>query len=58
MDVPEIVFVAELLPVQAEVMLEPGALTSTHDPTFEYEASTSELVVAPTVAASAVLAGE
>jgi hypothetical protein len=58
MDVPEIVFVAELLPIHAEVMLEPGALRSTQVPKFEYEASESALVVAPTVTASAVRAGE
>jgi hypothetical protein len=30
--VPEIVFVAELLPIQSDVMSSPGAYRSTHDP--------------------------
>jgi hypothetical protein len=52
------VFVAELLPIQADVIPTPGALTSTHGPWFENDARASELLVAPTVVAAGVRAGE
>ena len=58
MDVPLIVAVAELLVFQAEVIEEPGANKSRQEPLFEYEARASVEVVAPTVIASAVRAGE
>eukprot|EP00128_Syssomonas_multiformis_P010293 Colp12_sorted_trinity150504_noHs@10415 len=58
MEVPLIVLVAELDPIQAEVMPEPGAATSTHGPQLEYEAPLSDDVVAATVIASGALEGE
>jgi hypothetical protein len=57
-EVPLIVFVAVLLPIQSEVMLEPGALRSTHEPKFEYEANPSLIVEAPMVIAVGSLEGE
>ena len=57
-EVPEI----ERIPVDevchAEVMLEPGANTSTSGPQLEYDARTSADVVAPTVMADGSEAGE
>lgn len=50
-EVPEIVFVAVSLAFQDEVMLEPGAKTSTHVPKFENDERRSVLVVEPTVMA-------
>jgi len=52
------VFVAVLLVRHAEVMLDPGAKMSTHEPKFEYDARASVLVVAPTVIAAAARDGE
>ena len=57
-DVPLMVFVAELLDFHADVMLEPGAKMSTHEPKFEYDARASVDVVAPTAIALAARAGE
>ncbi len=57
-DVPLSVFVAVLLVYQAEVMEEPGANKSRHEPLLEYDARASEDVVAPTVMAFATRAGE
>jgi hypothetical protein len=57
-DVPLIVFVAVLLPIQSEVTLVPGALISTHDPKFEYDANASVIVEALTVIAVGSLDGE
>jgi hypothetical protein len=51
------VFIAALLVNQADVMAEPGARISTTAPKLEYDANPSVEVVAPTVMASAVLAG-
>lgn len=58
MDVPLIVLVAELLEFQADVIEEPGANKSRQEPLFENEARASLEVVAPTVMASGVRAGE
>ena len=52
------VFVAESLVLQAEVMLEPGAKMSRHVPKLENEERASVLVVAPTVFAAATRAGD
>jgi len=57
-EVPEIVFVAVSLVFQDEVMLEPGAKTSTHVPKFENDERASVLVVDPTVIALGSRAGE
>lgn len=57
-EVPEIVLEALVPPIQAEVMLVPGARMSTTEPKLEYEAKPSVLVVAPTVMALAAEAGE
>ncbi len=57
-DVPLMVFVAVSLVYQAEVMLDPGAKISTHDPKFENEDLASPFVVEPTVRALAARAGE
>lgn len=57
-EVPEMVFVAVFDLCHAEVMLDPGAKRSTHDPKFEYDARASALVVAPTVNGEAARAGE
>lgn len=52
------VLLAELLPIHAEVMPEPGAYKSTHEPVFEYDAIPSALVVAPIVIADGARDGE
>jgi hypothetical protein len=52
------VFVAVLLVLHAEVMLEPGAKMSTHVPKLENDERASVLVVAPTVFAAAARAGD
>ena len=57
-DVPLMVLVAVLLVYHDEVMDEPGAKMSRHVPKFEYEARESVVVVAPTVIAAGVRAGE
>ena len=57
-DVPDNTAVAVVDVYQAEVMLEPGANTSTHEPKFEYDARESDEVVAPTVIAFGTRAGE
>ena len=57
-EVPDNTAVAVVEVYQAEVMLDPGAKTSTHDPKLEYEARESVDVVAPTVMALATRAGE
>ena len=57
-EVPDSTAVAVVEVYHAEVMLEPGAKTSTHEPKFEYEARASVDVVAPTVMALATRAGE
>ena len=57
-DVPEIVVVAELLPIQADVMPTPGAIMSTQDPVLLNEATKSPLVLAATVIAFETRAGE
>ena len=57
-DVPEIVVVAELLPIQADVMPAPGAIMSTQDPVLLNEATESVLVLAATVIAFGTRAGE
>ena len=51
MDVPEMVFVAYLLPVQVDRMLSPGAKMSLHLPKLEKYARSSASVDAPTVIA-------
>jgi hypothetical protein len=56
--VPLIVFVAVSLVFHDEVTSWPGAKMSTHVPQLENEARASVLVVAPTVIASDVSAGE
>src|SRR5688572_7416728 len=61
MDVPLMVLVAAVLPIQAEVMFWPGAKTSTQAPKFENAARTSRpavIVVAATVVAVGVEAGD
>jgi hypothetical protein len=58
MDVPLMVLVAVLVVIHAEVIEEPGANRSRQAPLFEYDARASVEVVAPTVIASAVRAGE
>ena len=58
MDVPLIVFVAVVLPIQSEVTLTPGAWMSTHLPQLESPAKKSLLAVAATVIAAGVAAGE
>ena len=57
-DVPLIMLVAELDPIQAEVMFTPGAEISTQLPVLLNDASTSLLSVAPTVIAFGTRAGE
>jgi hypothetical protein len=57
-DVPLIVRIAELLPIQAEVMSTPGAEISTQLPVLLKVASASLLSVAPTVIAAGTRAGE
>jgi hypothetical protein len=57
-EVPLIVFVAVAPVFHAEVMLLPGAKMSTQVPKLENDERASELVVEPTVMASAVRAGE
>lgn len=58
MDVPDLTELAVDEPIHAEVMLEPGAKTSTHEPKFENEDRASADVVAPTVIATGSPAGE
>ena len=57
-DVPEMVLVADVEPIQEDLMLEPGAKISTQVPIFEKEDLASVLVVDPTVIALAARAGE
>ena len=57
-DVPDIVLVAELLAVDAALMLLPGARISTQVPKLEKLDKWSELVVEPTVMARGAEAGE
>jgi hypothetical protein len=57
-DVPEMVLVAVEEVYQADFIDDPGASKSTTDPKFEKEEKPSLEVVAPTVIASAVRAGE
>lgn len=57
MEVPEIVFVAVVLPIQALVIDCPGAKISTMVPKLEKEALASAIVEAPTVIAPATRAG-
>jgi hypothetical protein len=57
-EVPEMVLVAVLPEIHAEVICEPGAHMSTHDPKFEYEARESRLSMAPIVMAPGTRAGE
>lgn len=57
-DVPEMVLTSVSEPVQAAVMLEPGAWMSTHGPLLLNPLFASVLVVEPTVMALGVDAGE
>ena len=57
-DVPLMVFVALSSVSHADLMLTPGAKMSRHGPRFEKSASTSEIVVAPTVIADGSLDGD
>jgi hypothetical protein len=57
-DVPEMVLVAVSLVFQEEVMLLPGAKTSTQGPKFENDERASVVVVEPTVIAFATREGE
>jgi len=57
-DVPEIVLVAVVEVDQAEVMFEPGANTSTHEPKLENEDRASTAVDEATVTAETSAAGE
>jgi len=57
-EVPLIVFVAVSLVFQAAVMSTPGAITSTHEPTLENDASRSVRSLAATVMADGARAGE
>jgi hypothetical protein len=52
------VLMAVVLPIQAEVMLEPGAKISKQVPIFEKEDRASAVVVDPTVIALTARAGE
>lgn len=54
MEVPEMVFVAVLEPVQVERMLRPGANTSTQVPQLLKYARSSPMVDAPTVTACVI----
>ena len=58
MEVPLMVLVSELLPIQAAVMPDPGAKISTQVPQLENEERPSALVVDPTVITVSSLAGE
>ncbi len=55
---PLIVLVAELLPIQEDVMLEPGANRSRQLPMLEKLERASVLVVEPTVSPAATRLGE
>src|ERR1700694_3205841 len=57
-DVPLIVFVADALPIHADLMFTPGALMSTQLPRLENDAKPSLMAGAPTVIACGALAGE
>lgn len=57
-EVPLMVATSLALPIQADLMLEPGANKSTQAPTFEKSESLSTLVEEPTVIADGALAGE
>ena len=57
-EVPDRVAVAVMPVYEADLMAEPGARMSTIEPKFEYDAKPSVDVVAPTVMASAVRAGQ
>ena len=52
------VFVAVGEPIQAPVILTPGALMSTQEPKLEKDALLSAIPVAPTVIALGALAGD
>lgn len=58
MEVPEMVLVAYLDPIQVERMLRPGAKISTHLPWLEKYARASARDEAPTVTAFSAAAGE
>lgn len=57
-DVPDILLVAVVLPIQALMIFDPGAKMSTQDPKFDQEARPSKMVVAPTVITAGARAGE
>src|SRR5262249_52125050 len=57
-DVPLETDVAVVLPIQSEVIPEPGAKRSTHVPKFEYGARASREFEAPTVSAPGTRAGD
>jgi len=57
-DVPEIVFVAVFEPIQADMMLLPGANVSTHVPKFENVERASAFVLEPTQMPKGAEAGE
>ena len=57
-EVPLMVLIAVVEVCQAEVIDDPGAKMSTHDPKLENEERASVLVVEPTVIADGVDAGE
>jgi len=57
-DVPLIDVTVALEPIQDDMMLWPGAKTSTHVPQLENDARVSVFVVAPTVMASPTRDGE
>ncbi len=57
MEVPLIVLEAKDEPIHADVIDDPGAKISTQGPIFEYSASSSIIVEAPTVIALGALDG-
>jgi hypothetical protein len=57
-DVPEILLVAVVLPIQALMTFDPGAKMSTEDPKFDQDARLSRMVEAPTVITAGARAGE
>lgn len=57
-DVPDILLVAVVLPIQALMTFDPGAKMSTQDPKFDQEARLSRIVAAPTVITAGARAGE
>lgn len=58
MEVPEMLLVSVLLPIQELMTLWPGAKMSTTLPKLENEARASPIVVAPTVMAEGARAGD